>query len=140
MTPTVITEEIIAATPTPAKGYVELRDRGLTLRIFHTGVHSWSYEYRSPATGKNARIAVPAVTLAEARAIAQSYRATVVSGQDPRLERLTVSLEKRKALNAHRREFKRKFSMLKAVRLAQKNGGTVALNPDGSFNITFKQA
>jgi hypothetical protein len=108
------------------------------LRIYKTGARSWSYEYRSPATGKPARIAVSAITLAEARAIAQGFRATVASGRDPRLEKLDVSIEKQKALNAHREEFNRKFSMMKAVRLAQKNGGTATLNPDGSYSLTFK--
>jgi Arm domain-containing DNA-binding protein len=138
MTATALTEEIINAIPAPESGFTELRERGLVLRIFNTGTRSWSYEYRSPATGKNARIAVPAITLADARAIAQGFRAIVATGRDPRLEKLDVSIEKQKALNVHREEFKRKFSMMKAVRLAQKNGGTVALNPDGSYSLTFK--
>lgn len=133
-----LTEEIINATPPPQKEYVELRERGLVLRIRNTGARSWSYEYRSPATGKNTRIGVPAVTLADARTIAQGFRVAVESGRDPRVGNLEQSAQRQEALNAHRAEHKRKLPILKAVRWAQKNGATVAINPDGSYSLTFK--
>ena len=133
-----LTDEIVNATPPPQKGYVELRERGLVLRVFHTGRREWSYEYRCPATGKNTRIAVPAITLADARAITQGFRLTLKSGRDPKLEKLEALAEKQEARDAYRAEHARKLPILKAVRWAQKNGATVAIKPDGSYTLTFK--
>jgi Arm DNA-binding domain len=133
-----LSEEIVNATPPPEKGYVELRERGLVLRIFSTDRREWSYEYRSPATGKNARIGVPATSLADARAIAQRFRAILKSGRDPKVETLEASVQQQEALNAHRAEYQRKLPILKAMRWAQKNGADVSLNPDGSYSVKFK--
>jgi hypothetical protein len=133
-----LSEELVDATPLPEKGYVELRERGLVLRIFHTGARSWSYEYRSRVTGQNARVGVPAITLADARAVAQSFRVMLKSGRDPRIENLETNAQQQEALDAHRAEYNRKLPILKAVRWAQKNGADVAINPDGSYTMTFK--
>ena len=130
---TALTEEVVNATSPPSEGYVELRERGLVLRISYTGRRSWSYEYRSPASGKNTRVAVAAVTVAEARAIAQRFRTAVISGRDPRFE-------KQEALTAYRADIEHKLSVMKAVRWAEKNGANVAINPDGSYSLTFKGA
>jgi len=133
-----ISEEAINATPPPESGYVELRERGLVLRISTTGRRQWSYEYRSPATGKNARIGVPAITLADARAIADGFRIDVASGRDPRGANLEANIRRQEALNTHRAEYKRKLPILKAVRWAKQNGASVAINSDGSYSLTFK--
>jgi Arm domain-containing DNA-binding protein len=133
-----LSEETIDATPAPEKGYVELRERGLVLRIFHTGRQEWSYEYRSPATGKNARIGVPARTLAEARAIADGFRVDVASGRDPKIETLEARIQRQERVNSHRVEYKRKLPILKAMRWAQKNGADVTLHADGSYSFTFR--
>lgn len=133
-----LTEEVINATPAPQNGFTELRERGLVLRIHHTGTRSWSFEYRSPATGRNARIAVPALTLADARTIIDGLRATLKSGLDPRLERLEALAAYQAKATAYRAEHRRKLPILKAVRWAQKNGAKVAINSDGSYSLTFK--
>ena len=54
-----LTQRIIDTTPLPKTGFTELRDHGLVVRIYPTGKRSFSFEYRSPVTGKNRR----AVTL-----------------------------------------------------------------------------
>jgi hypothetical protein len=133
-------EELVNATPPPQKGFVELRERGLVLRIYASGTRSWSYEYRSRATGQSARVGVPAITLADARAVAQQFRVMLQLGRDPRIENLEANAQQREALDAHRAEYKRKLPILKAVRWAQKNGANVAINPDGSYSLTFKGA
>jgi hypothetical protein len=131
-----LTEEMIKAAPRPPSGcrrFTVLRDaevRGLELRLYSEG-QAWSLEYRSPILKTTARISIPAATLAEARAIAKGWRAVIKQGRDPRLE-------KQEALIAQRAEYNRKLPILKAVRWAQKNGADVAINPDGSYTMTFK--
>jgi hypothetical protein len=133
---TPLTEEMINAAPRPPKGchrFTSLRDaevRGLELRLYAEG-QAWSLEYRSPILKTTARISIHAATLAEARAIAKGWRAIIKQGRDPRLE-------KQEALIAQREEYNRKLPILKAVRWAQKNGADVAINPDGSYTMTFK--
>jgi integrase len=83
-----LTQKQINATRPPLSGSLTLRDadvRGLTLRIWPT-TRSWSFEYRSPVTGKNARLGIGASTLVQARTIANRHRAAVVSGRDPAIE------------------------------------------------------
>jgi Arm DNA-binding domain len=133
-----LSDELIDATPPPEKGYIELRERGLVLRIYPSGGRAWSYEYRSRATGQSARVGVPAITLADARAVAQHFRVMLQSGRDPRIENLEANAQQQEALNAHYAEHKRKLPILKAVRWAKQNGATVAINPDGSYSLTFK--
>jgi hypothetical protein len=75
-----LTQKMIDAAPTPAKQCMVLRDsdvRGLTLRSWPAGTKSWSFEYRSPITLKNARLGISANSLSEARATAQAHRAAV---------------------------------------------------------------
>jgi integrase len=89
LTGRVLTQKTIDSTPLPSSGCTVLRDadqRGLTLRIWPAGTRSWSFEYRSPVTLKNARLSLPAGSLAEARTIAKSHRAMVALGRDPALE------------------------------------------------------
>jgi integrase len=84
-----LTQRQIDTTKPPKDGRLDLRDSatpGLVLRISPTGSKSWSYEFRSPITGKMARYTLPAVTLAEARAQAMAHKMTVRSGSDPVLE------------------------------------------------------
>jgi integrase len=82
-----LTQRIIDTTPLPETGFKELRERGLVLRIFATGGKSWSFEYRSPLTGKNSRISFEAMALAEARAIVHRHRVALDEGKDPNQER-----------------------------------------------------
>ena len=82
-----LTQRIIDTTPAPKAGFKELRERGLVLRISAAGGKSWSFEYRSPLTKKNARITFEATSLADARAIVHRYRVALTEGRDPSMER-----------------------------------------------------
>jgi hypothetical protein len=89
ITTTQLTQKIVDATPIPKSGFVTLRDhveRGLICRIWHTGAKKWALEFRSPVTGKNARLGLPADSLATARAAAKQLRAQIAAGRDPGLE------------------------------------------------------
>jgi integrase len=97
-----LTQKMIDAAPTPAKQCTVLRDsdvRGLTLRLWPAGTKSWSFEYRSPITLKNARLGISANSLSEARATAQAHRAAVAAGRDPSLE-VKADLNKRQEAHA----------------------------------------
>ncbi len=82
----VLTQKIIDAAILPKSGRLTLRDhdqKGLSLRISASGAKSWSYEFRSPLTGRNARITLADGSLVEARASARKLRAAVAGGRDP---------------------------------------------------------
>lgn len=81
-----LTQRMVDTTPPPKTGFKELRERGLVLRIHATGGKSWSFEYRSPLTDKNARISFEAASLAEARQTVQRHRLTLSGGKDPKAE------------------------------------------------------
>jgi integrase len=95
-----LTQRIIDTTPAPKTGFKELRERGLVLRISASGLRSWSFEFRSPLTKKNARISFPATSLANARDIVHRYRVALTEGKDP-------SVEKKDAVVAQRAEHTR---------------------------------
>lgn len=62
---------------------------GLRLRVWPTGVKSWSLIYRD-STGKQTRLNLgnfPGLTLAEARTLAQKKRAAITDGKDPQGEK-----------------------------------------------------
>jgi integrase len=102
LTPKPLTQKMIDAAPAPAKQCTVLRDsevRGLTLRLWPAGTKSWSFEYRSPITLKNARLGMSANSLSEARATAQAHRAAVAAGRDPALE-AKADLNKRREAHA----------------------------------------
>ena len=99
-----LTQKIVDTTPTPKTGFKELRERGLVLRISATGARSWSFEFRSPLTKKNARISFPATSLADARAIVHRHRVAIAEGKDP-------SVEKKEAIVAERTEYARQTSV-----------------------------
>ena len=78
-------QKTIDNTPLPTSGRTVLRDhdaKGLSLRITPSD-RSWSYEFKSPLTGKNGRVTLPNMTLAEARARARELRVAVANGRDP---------------------------------------------------------
>jgi integrase len=84
-----LTQKIINAAVPPKSGRLTLRDhdqKGLSLRISASGAKSWSYEFRSPLTGRNARITLAESSLAEARASARELRVAVSSGRDPSID------------------------------------------------------
>lgn len=110
-----LTQRIVDTTPAPKTGFKELRERGLVLRVYATGRKSWSFEYASPLTGKNARISFEAMSLAEARDIVHRHRVTLSEGADPNQERKAAVHAKRiehtramsaaNALDAYERDF-----------------------------------
>jgi integrase len=84
-----LTQRMIDATQAPPSGCLTLRDanvRGLTLRIWPAGTRAWSLEYRSPVTGKTARLGIAAASLMEARIVAGQHRAAISEDRDPALE------------------------------------------------------
>jgi integrase len=90
-----LTQKIVDTTPAPKTGFKELRERGLVLRISATGGKSWSFEFRSPLTKKNARISFQATSLADARSIVHRYRVALTEGKDPSVERKDEVVAKR---------------------------------------------
>ena len=90
-----LTQRIIDTTPLPKTGFKELRERGLVLRISVTGGKSWSFEYRSPFTGKNSRISFEAPSLAEARLTVQKHKLAISEGRDPKVEAVVAKTLRR---------------------------------------------
>jgi integrase len=111
LTKTPLTQRIIDNTPLPSTGIKELRDhsvRGLVVRIFPSGSRSWSLEYRSPATNKNARMPITANSLVDARASALKHKVTLGAKRDP-------AIEAKDALQARRIEHARAMSVADAL-------------------------
>jgi integrase len=82
-------QKLVDAARPPSTGVTILRDheqRGLNLRIWPSGKKSWSLEYRSPVSGANSRLTLPAGSLVEARRLAKIHRATLALGKDPLIE------------------------------------------------------
>ena len=82
-----LTQRTIDTTPTPKTGFTELRDHGLVVRVYPTGKRTFSLEYRSPATGKNARSTFEVTSLADARTAVLKHKLMIHEGRDPNLER-----------------------------------------------------
>jgi hypothetical protein len=81
-----LTQKIIDATPLPETRFLLLRDpdqRGLAVRIWASGAKTWTFEYRNPVSGRNARIGLPDGSLTQARAKAKELRAAIANGRDP---------------------------------------------------------
>jgi integrase len=53
------------------------------VRIWASGAKTWTFEFKSPTSGRSARIGLPEGTLAEARARAKDFRAALANGRDP---------------------------------------------------------
>ena len=75
----------------PAAGkrtdYPDKLAKGLTLRVFPSGVKSWTYRYLSPRDGAAGRVSFgtfPSTGLGEARARAMEARNAIEAGKDPR--------------------------------------------------------
>lgn len=79
--------EIKAAKPgETVKDYRVHAAPGLVLRIMPSGTKSWSYLFKSPATGKRSKVALgqyPAIGLAEARELAGVVAGDIRQGKDP---------------------------------------------------------
>jgi integrase len=112
-----LTQRIIDTTPLPKEGFTELRERGLTVRIYPTGKRSFSYEYRSPLTKKSARVSLAVNTLADARTAVLKHKLAIGEDRDPRAERkqavtarrieLTLTKDVRAAIQLYEADFLR---------------------------------
>ena len=84
-----LTDSAIKALKAPASGRLELADlrcAGLSYRITAAGVRSWTFRFRDPQSGKDARFTVghyPDISLGEARKAADGLRAKVAKGINP---------------------------------------------------------
>ena len=84
-----LTDSAIRALKAPASGRLELADlrcAGLSYRITAAGVRSWTFRFRDPQSGKDARFTVghyPDISLGEARKAADGLRAKVAKGINP---------------------------------------------------------
>ena len=105
-----LTQRLIDTTPLPVEGFKELRERGLTVRLYATGKRSFSYEYRSPLTKKSTRVSLPVNTLAEARTAVLKHKLAIGEDRDPNAER-------KQAVTARRIELARTKDVRAAVQL-----------------------
>jgi len=77
----------------PQTGRLEISDvscLGLEFRLTRLGAASWSFRYRAPITGKDARVTIgpyPEINLSKARRQADDYRVAVAEGKDPAAEK-----------------------------------------------------
>ncbi|MGE4372906.1 MAG: tyrosine-type recombinase/integrase [Xanthobacter sp.] len=84
-----LTDTFIRSVQPPAAGrddYVDERVPGLSLRVSATGVKSWSLRFRDKVTGRIERLTIgryPAVSLAQARAVATKKVIGIVEGDNP---------------------------------------------------------
>jgi integrase len=84
-----LTDSAIKALKAPASGRLELADlrcAGLSYRITAAGVRSWTFRFRDPQSGKDARFTVghyPDISLGEAREAADGLRVKVAKGINP---------------------------------------------------------
>lgn len=111
-----LTQRLLDTVAPPPKGgrYIELRDHevgGLCVRISWTGRKSWSYEFRSPITKRNARVTLGTLSLAEARKAAMAKKNAVI------VERRDPAIEKTEALAKRRYEYAGKITVAGALDL-----------------------
>lgn len=84
-------------------GTNELNDgNGLFLQLFPTGLKSWRFRYNHPATGKRTKLTIgayPEISLAQARAKREDFRAWLAQGIDPQSELEQQAIAKSQSLN-----------------------------------------
>ncbi len=117
-----LTDTTLKGIKPPATGRIEVADlrcAGLSFRVTAAGVRSWSFRFRDPASGKDARSTIghyPDVSLGEAREAADALRGKVAKGINPvtekRKDRREASSKTFQALadrymEEHARRFKR---------------------------------
>jgi integrase len=117
-----LTDSTIKGIRPPLSGRIEIADlrcAGLVFRITAAGVRSWSFRFRDPGTGKDARSTIgryPDISLGQARKTADGLRGRVAEGINPveqkRLDRhdasnKTFALLADRYLEEHARRFKR---------------------------------
>src|SRR5215203_5710509 len=88
-----LTDTAIKGIKAPSTGRVEVADlrcAGLSFRITSAGVRSWSFRFRDPRSGKDARSTIghyPDLSLGQAREAANALRGKVAKGVNPILEK-----------------------------------------------------
>jgi integrase len=117
-----LTDSTIKGIKPPATGRIEVADlrcAGLSFRITAAGVRSWSFRFRDPQSGKDARSTIghyPDISLGKAREAADALRGKVAKGVNPisekRRDRREASSKTFQALSErymeeHARRFKR---------------------------------
>ncbi|MCK1447234.1 integrase arm-type DNA-binding domain-containing protein [Bradyrhizobium sp. 2] len=117
-----LTDSTIKGIKAPASGRVEVADlrcAGLSFRVTAGGVRSWSFRFRDPQSGKDARSTIghyPDISLGDARKAADALRGKVADGVNPivekRRDRSEASSKTFQALadrylDEHARRFKR---------------------------------
>ncbi|QHO72478.1 hypothetical protein ACH79_07425 [Bradyrhizobium sp. CCBAU 051011] len=117
-----LTDTTIKGIKPPAAGRVEVADlrcAGLSFRITAAGIRSWSFRFRDPQSGKDARSTIghyPDISLGAAREAADALRGKVAKGVNPisekRRDRRDASSKTFRALadrymEEHARRFKR---------------------------------
>lgn len=117
-----LTDASIKGIKPPASGRIEVADlrcAGLSFRVTAAGVRSWSFRFRDPQSGKDARSTIghyPDISLGDARAAADSLRGKVAKGINPIVEKRqdrreagskTFQALSDRYLEEHARRFKR---------------------------------
>jgi len=78
------------------KEYTLSDGEGLLLLILPSGSKSWRFNYARPLTGKRTKMALggyPELSLADARAKREEYRALLAKGIDPQEEKIRIQQE-----------------------------------------------
>jgi len=78
------------------KEYTLSDGEGLLLLILPSGSKSWRFNYARPVTGKRTKMALggyPELSLADARAKREEYRALLAKGIDPQEEKIRIQQE-----------------------------------------------
>lgn len=117
-----LTDASIKGIKPPATGRIEVADlrcAGLSFRVTAAGIRSWSFRFRDPQSGKDARSTIghyPDISLGDARAAADSLRGKVAKGINPVVEKRqdrreatskTFQALSDRYLEEHARRFKR---------------------------------
>ena len=113
-----LTQQIIRDTLSPDKGRITLTDgRGLQLRITSSGKRTWSLQYRF--NGRMLKTTIgewPAVSVADARKLADAERLKLAQGVDPQTEKKNA---KHKGLS-----FQSAWEMFDALYISEKKPKT----------------
>jgi integrase len=84
-----LTDAFVKAIRAPSSGrveYADVRCVGLSFRLTAAGARSWCFRFRDPRTGQSSRIGLgpyPAVSLSDARELAETQRKLVATGKNP---------------------------------------------------------
>lgn len=84
-------------------GTNELNDgNGLFMQLFPTGAKSWRFRYNHPTTGKRTKLTIgayPEISLAQARAKREEFRAWLAQNIDPQVHKSKLEEEQKLAIS-----------------------------------------